>query len=185
LSCFAAALPGTRRLMPNPSLHPNRYNRLRRFPRSGELKRLALTRELHGCRAIQTASRLDSAIGDGAHIQSLEELAKMSQTLLREPTAASIVFAYLERYHDADLGSPGPLVHYLERAYPPYIDALVASINRRPVSYTLWMTNRILNAKIDEKLRAKLKTALELAARHPLATENERREADEFLQLHN
>lgn len=122
---------------------------------------------------------------DGSHILALHELVDISQNVAGNPPTILAVFEYLERYHHADLGSPGPLVHYIEQAYPAYIDALLLSLARRPVAYTLWMANRILNSEIDNILRQRLIGALVLAASHPLADENERRDALEFLQRHN
>jgi hypothetical protein len=134
----------------------------------------------------QFQQRLESIVpsSDGAHIPLLEELTELSRELVGEPNIAPIVFTYLERHHNQDLGSPGPLVHFLEQSYPVYLNALLASLERRPVWYTLWMTNRILNAKLKPSIRKALFEALVRASQHSLASENERREAFEFMKLH-
>jgi len=129
-------------------------------------------------------TRLNSVVptADGAHLQALEELTAGANELAGCPETAAAIFAFLERHSTADLGSPGPLIHYLERAFPVYVDALVSSVLRRPVGYTLWMTNRILNAKIPQTMRDQLLLSLRQASEHPLASELERRQAREFIE---
>jgi hypothetical protein len=136
--------------------------------------------------AQQFSERLRSIVPskDGTHIEALHELTGLAQDLLRDSATAPTVFAYFETHNTADLGSPGPLIHYLERSFPEYVEALISSIIRRPVSYTLWMANRILNAHIEESMRAQLLQALECSRKHPLATEDERLQAIEFIKLH-
>jgi hypothetical protein len=57
------------------------------------------------------------------------------------------LFRLLERLDTADLGSPGPVVHLLERsAGPVYHRLLVESVGRKPTPLTVWMVNRVLNA---------------------------------------
>ena len=131
-------------------------------------------------------ARLNSIVpsDDGLHLQALNELTDDSAELVTHPEIASAVFAFLEQNGTADLGSPGPLVHFLERAFPSYVEALIASLDRQPVGYTLWMANRILNAKIPQQLRVKLLSALGRAAQHPLCAEIDRHQAHEFIERH-
>lgn len=57
------------------------------------------------------------------------------------------LFHLLERLDTADLGSPGPVVHLLERsAGPGYHGLLADSVRRKPTPLTVWMVNRVLNA---------------------------------------
>ncbi len=53
----------------------------------------------------------------------------------------------VEKYPHADFGSPGPLVHTLERYAGKYELYLYESLQRRPTSLTVWMLNRIINAE--------------------------------------
>jgi hypothetical protein len=60
------------------------------------------------------------------------------------------MFRVMERCPEADLGSPGPLVHSIESVgkvlgIPAYEALLVDSVRRRPMYLNLWMVNRILN----------------------------------------
>jgi hypothetical protein len=45
-----------------------------------------------------------------------------------------------ERYHSADLGSPGPIVHALERSpIDDHVALLAESLRRQPTLMTVWM----------------------------------------------
>lgn len=56
----------------------------------------------------------------------------------------------MERHPLTDFGSPGPIVHFVERFYKKgYEEELVASLNRIPTVHTVWMLNRIINATDD------------------------------------
>lgn len=58
----------------------------------------------------------------------------------------NFVFDFFERYPNEDLGSPGGLVHFVERSYPEYKARLLFSLRKAPSLSVVWMTNRILNA---------------------------------------
>jgi hypothetical protein len=63
---------------------------------------------------------------------------------------APILLTFLERLDQADLGSPGPVVHLLE-ALSGYEKHLQQSLQRRPTPLTVWMANRILNASPPDR----------------------------------
>jgi len=58
--------------------------------------------------------------------------------------ALPAMFGVLERFPDADLGSPGPLVSAIE-CIPEYESELAASLARKPAFLSVWMAGRILN----------------------------------------
>jgi len=92
-------------------------------------------------------------------------------------------FRFMERNATADLGSPGPLVHFLERHYPRYVGELVESVRRHATTHALWMVNRALNGTPDQDARSRLQAALShaaVAASDPIARE----QAREFLHLY-
>ena len=93
------------------------------------------------------------------------------------------IFQFMEEHSSADLGTPGPLVHLVERYYPMYVDELRQSLKRKPTGLTVWMVNRILNAKTMENVRKALMGDLAEVKAHPLATSEVRAEADRFLKL--
>lgn len=91
-----------------------------------------------------------SATADGW--ERLDQLcAELRGRLDADPNVvAPILFNFLERLDQADLGSPGPVVHLLE-ALPGYEGHLQQSLRRRPTPLTVWMVNRILNASPPDR----------------------------------
>lgn len=68
-------------------------------------------------------------------------------TTRRDPEEwAPLLFSFVERMDLVDLGTPGPLVHVLERWHDGYRRHLAESIRRKPTPLTVWMVNRVLNA---------------------------------------
>lgn len=73
---------------------------------------------------------------------------------LDDPTQAfPVFFELMERLPDSDLGSPGELVHTMERHIGSYEDLLEESVRRSPTFLTVWMVNRILNAPSADRDR--------------------------------
>ncbi len=93
-------------------------------------------------------------------------------------------FRFFERNAASDLGAPGPLVHFLERAYPRYCGHLRASVRRRATTHTLCMVNRLLNGREEHRVRAELLTLLADVAAQPDVAPDVRAEARRFLELH-
>lgn len=92
---------------------------------------------------------------------------------------ADEMFALMERLDDADLGSPGPLVHALESTGAAYEPHLEASVRRKPSPLSVWMVNRILNTGRSD--RESWVDLLKIAARHPLAAEATQDAAQAYL----
>lgn len=92
---------------------------------------------------------------------------------------AATLFVFIERLDGADIGSPGPTVHLLERL-PGYERHLAESLRRRPSRLALWMANRILN--LDRPDRQSWLQLLRSAADDPGLPEGVREEAREFLE---
>lgn len=136
-------------------------------------------------------SKLANALDAFNSVDPEADLTELLDTLLSEAAAAEVslhtfeaAFRFLERHPMCDVGSPGPLVHWLERAYPQYIPALLSSIERRPTEPTLWMASRILNAQIDASTREMLVAALRTAAQRTDIEASTNASASEWLQLH-
>jgi hypothetical protein len=94
---------------------------------------------------------------------------------------APAVFSLLERFPDAEFDSPGPLVHELE-AIPGYLPLLRDSVHRQPTHLTVWMINRLLNTNLPNDQRGAWLSELRAALEHPLASEQMRRFAEDFLE---
>ncbi len=118
---------------------------------------------------------------DTDNVHRLYQIFEEFRTVSGKERALSVMFALMERFPDADLGSPGPIVHELE-AIAGYQAMLRDSLRRRPTHLTVWMVNRILNSQLDEAERKSWLNALREASNHPLASELAKEDSQEFLR---
>jgi hypothetical protein len=91
------------------------------------------------------------------------------------------IFAFFEANPDAESGSPGPLVHFLEKQ-PEYQTALISSIEKAPVRHTTLMINRILNSKISSEKRAFFTALLQSILTQPRSDETTKEITENFLK---
>ena len=96
------------------------------------------------------------------------------------------ILAFMERHPEVDYGTPGPLVHFVEKFYRRGYEAkLLASVDRRPTPQTTWMLNRLINGTKTEPARTELVEAMKGIVNHPLADDTTRREAVQFVDRAN
>ena len=102
---------------------------------------------------------------DPTVVESLDELTDLGARLENPKSVYPAVFEFLEDNSHAELGEPGPLVHFLERGFPGgYESLLLKSLARKPTTHTVRMANRLLNSnEITLFLRSRLLEALSLA----------------------
>jgi hypothetical protein len=87
--------------------------------------------------------------------------------------AVEPVLLFMERHPSLDFGSPGPLVHFVERFNgAAYLDALSASLERTPTAHTAWMLNRVANGAPTREARLALVDLMERTRRNPAASED-------------
>lgn len=89
-------------------------------------------------------------------------------------------FALLERFPDADFGTPGPVVHEVER-HRGYEVSLRESLSRQPTFLTVTMANRFMNVSAPE-VAASWYPVLEQAASHSRAADWVSRAATRYLE---
>jgi hypothetical protein len=79
------------------------------------------------------------------------------------------LFRFIEQRHDEDLGSPGPLVRFMEKGYAEgdYFELLKKSMETMPSLTAAWMINRIVNALKNETEKDEWKILLAEALDHP------------------
>jgi hypothetical protein len=118
---------------------------------------------------------------DTDNLYHLYQLFEGFRSLPDRDRAALAMFGLLERFPDAEFGSPGPLVHELE-AIPGYLPLLRDSVRRQPTYHTVWMINRLLNSKLPSEQRASWLLELRGALEHPLASEQTCKSAERFLE---
>ena len=93
------------------------------------------------------------------------------------------MFALMERFPDAYLGAPGPLVHSIESlGVDRYESLLVDSVRRQPVESNVWMVNRILNADLKPEHRRLLLDLMRSVPEHPKVTPRVAESARGFLK---
>lgn len=129
-----------------------------------------------------SASDFDDTNSDANGTERLDSICDRALALEDPSSVFPEFFGLMERLPDADLGSPGPLVHVMEKHAGQYEADLMASVHRKPTALTVWMVNRIVNAN-----RADKQTWMDLlrtSAGHPEAPESVREIARGFLRLH-
>ena len=62
--------------------------------------------------------------------------------------AVEPLLKFMERHPLADFGAPGAIAYFVEKYYKKgYEEILYQSVKRSPAMHTVWMLNRICNAK--------------------------------------
>ena len=113
-----------------------------------------------------------------------ERLYDLVEELFETPNpeqAMDAMFRMMERLPDSDLGTPGPLVHGLER-FKDYEPRLIESVRRLPTPLSVWMVNRILNTPLPQPRREFLLSLLEEAFAHPEINDELRQDILGFLE---
>ena len=88
----------------------------------------------------------------------------------------------MERHPLTDFGSPGPIVHFVERFYKKgYEEELLLSLKRMPTLHTVWMLNRLINGTDQEEVYLDL---LKEISENVSYDKEIREEALHFLSLH-
>ena len=96
--------------------------------------------------------------------------------------AVEPILRFMERYPAVEYGSPGPLVHFIERFYRRGYEAQVlASVSRRPTPHTTWLLNRLINGEQDHSTKQALTNAMRGILGHPGADALTIRIASDFL----
>jgi hypothetical protein len=93
------------------------------------------------------------------------------------------VFRFLEKYPEADIGNPGPLVHLLECHYPSYVPVLIVSVEQSPTYNTVIMLHRIMNSKLSREDRSRYLALLKAAADNDTADEITKENAQELYEF--
>jgi hypothetical protein len=120
-------------------------------------------------------------------IQRLYSLTDELLALNMPRESAELLLRFIERSSSFegidprfDLGTPGPLVHTLERLQD-YREHLESSIKRQPTPLTVLMINRILNDVKDQELRDTWLRLMRDCQSHPMSSSRTREEVDAFL----
>lgn len=136
---------------------------------------------ISGLEALQP-SDFDDSKTDSAGRERLYELTDALLLLPSPERAIPALFAVMERMPEADLGSPGPLVHTLERLRG-YETELIRSVSRCPSLLSVWMLNRLLNSDLPDEKRARYSALLDGVANDSSVHAAVRADARDFLRF--
>ena len=142
-----------------------------------------MPRDIHEIKAdfaALTESDFDLSNEESDGMEQLNNLTDELQELDQPSEVAETILEFIERLGECDLGSPGPLVHRLEKL-PNYEEQLYRSVERKPMFLTVWMINQILNVIEDAIKREKLLGLLHQSLIHPLASAETKRKAKHFI----
>lgn len=96
--------------------------------------------------------------------------------------AVEPVLKFMEKHPGIDYGSPGALVHFVERFYRQGYEAeVLASVARRPTEYTAWLLNRLINGEQEQSAKGAMVDAMRRITSHPAADEQTLRRASHYL----
>ena len=88
----------------------------------------------------------------------------------------------MERHPLTDFGSPGSIVHFVERFYKKgYEEELLLSLKRMPTLHTVWMLNRLINGTDQAEVYLDL---LKEISENASYDKEIREEALHFLSIH-
>lgn len=125
----------------------------------------------------------DFAPGESG-LQRLNSLCEEALAINDASICAPVLFRTMERLDEVDevdLGAPGPLVHTLETWTGGYEPMLFESVRRKPTSLSVWMVNRILNARPPDS--DAWIALLEATTRHPSASKTTKLASQDFIDF--
>lgn len=126
--------------------------------------------------------RLRQSIGSSDFIGELASITKDLRESQADLGSVEPILRFMEENPGLDFGSPGPLVHFVEKFYGAGYEAeLLASLKRHPTPHTVWMLNRIINGTKSAVIRRALAQALKAAGEHPQADDETKAQVSSFM----
>jgi hypothetical protein len=93
------------------------------------------------------------------------------------------VLRFIESGPQVDFGTPGPLVHFIERFHKRgYEEKLLESLARKPTGLTTWLLHRLLNGTKEPAARQQLIAVFKAVQTHPLAEPEAVERANRYLE---
>jgi hypothetical protein len=126
-----------------------------------------------------------SGLVNSPHFVSLahESVKRWEDAQFNKAIVVEGIFQFMENHPTADIGSPGPLVHFAESLpYLAYRKLLLESLARKPTGHSVGMLNAVINGAKTEAERENLLKLMRIASRHHLASDEARSEALHFLE---
>ena len=131
---------------------------------------------------VERLSALNPSPDDYTLEGALYELCELLKGETDSTEVVPHIFRFIEAPPSCDLGSPGPLVHFIESCQG-YQAELIASVQRKPTPITAWMVNRVLNSNLSAERRVFFLSLLKSIVTNPEASGTTKGEAGGFLEF--
>ena len=110
-----------------------------------------------------------------------DQLALLWERDPERETFVEPVLRFMENHTTLDFGLPGRLVAFLE-AQASLEDLVVASVQRKPMHYTVWMINRLINGRA-KRSKSELMAVLEGVSQNKTVEPHLREQALDFISF--
>ena len=135
--------------------------------------------------ADEMIAALDAFEADSGYDENQFKLYPITEGFKSLPDPMRVIpamFSLMERFPDAYLGTPGPLVHSIESVgINQYEPLLIESVRRQPTELNVWMVNRVLNTVLAAEHRRILLDLFRSVIKHPKALSRVAKLAQGFL----
>jgi hypothetical protein len=106
-----------------------------------------------------TVSAVDADLAtissEGVLLDRQDEMVERWRAQGADLAAVESVLKFMEQHPGWDFGTPGTLIHFVEKFFRKGYEALlVQSVARTPTVHTLWMLNRLINGEQDAQTKA-------------------------------
>ncbi len=131
---------------------------------------------------LSLVDKLEENVESNDFINVCYDIVEQIEAIENSFEIAEHIFNLFEKYPYEDFGTPGPLVHFLEKFLEKgYKEKLVQSLERCPTIHTIFMLNRIINI-LDGKEKEYYLNILNRIAKDEKIGSVEREVAIDFLE---
>lgn len=89
---------------------------------------------------------LQDAITEDQEFELADEIVDAMEAYPQPFDLVALILDFISKHPEVDFGSPGYLVHFVERFYQQgYEDLLMEAVGKRPTPHNIWMLHRCCN----------------------------------------
>lgn len=104
---------------------------------------------------------LQDAITENQEYELADEIIDAMEAFSQPFNLVAPILELIAKHPEVDFGSPGELVHFVEKFYHQgYEDLLLESVRKNPTVHNIWMLHRCYNAN-DPDLVSKIKVLIQ------------------------
>lgn len=104
---------------------------------------------------------LQDAITENQEYELADEIIDAMEAFPQPFNLVAPILELIAKHPEVDFGSPGELVHFVEKFYHQgYEDLLLESVRKNPTVHNIWMLHRCYNAN-DPDLVSKIKVLIQ------------------------